>query len=144
MRVAQLVVSFEFPRRAQPLRVVRCAVVGDHSRCVAAPLGFPLVEHTFCSLFVNYSTLAWGPMGPKKKNRVRHSHKISCAPLPTNIVCATFKNIVCATPKQYRVRHSKKYRVRHSPKKSEDQSGGARTNLEVFGDEVSLQYFQKT
>ena len=31
MRVAQLVVSFEFPRRAQPLRVVRCAVVGDHS-----------------------------------------------------------------------------------------------------------------
>ena len=29
-------------------------------------------------------------------------------------------------------------------KKSEDQSGGPRTNLEVFGDEVSFQYFQKT
>ena len=29
-------------------------------------------------------------------------------------------------------------------KKSEDQSGGLRTNLEVFGDEVSFQYFQKT
>ena len=29
-------------------------------------------------------------------------------------------------------------------KKSEDQPGGPRTNLEVFGDEVSFQYFQKT
>ena len=28
-------------------------------------------------------------------------------------------------------------------KESEDQSGGPRTNLEVFGDEVSFQYFQK-
>jgi hypothetical protein len=28
-------------------------------------------------------------------------------------------------------------------KKSEDQPGGPRTNLEVFGDEVSFQYFQK-
>ena len=28
--------------------------------------------------------------------------------------------------------------------KSEDQSGGPRTNLEVFGEEVSFQYFQKT
>ena len=28
-------------------------------------------------------------------------------------------------------------------KKSEDQSGGPRTNLEVFGDEVSFQNFQK-
>ena len=28
-------------------------------------------------------------------------------------------------------------------KKSEDQSGGPRTNLEVFGGEVSFQYFQK-
>ena len=28
--------------------------------------------------------------------------------------------------------------------KSEDQSGGPRTNLEVFGDEVSFQYFWKT
>ena len=62
------------------------------------------------------------------KYRVRHTQKIPCAPLP--------KNIVCATPK--------KYRVRHSPKKTEDQSGGPRTNLEVFGDEVSFQYFQKT
>ena len=29
-------------------------------------------------------------------------------------------------------------------KKSEDQSGGPKTNLEVFGDKVSFQYFQKT
>ena len=29
-------------------------------------------------------------------------------------------------------------------KKSEDQSGGPSSNLEVFGDEVSFQYFQKT
>ena len=29
-------------------------------------------------------------------------------------------------------------------KKNEDQSGGPKTNLEVFGDEVSLQYFPKT
>jgi len=28
--------------------------------------------------------------------------------------------------------------------KNEDQSGGPRTNLEVFGDEVNFQYFQKT
>ena len=28
--------------------------------------------------------------------------------------------------------------------KSEDQYAGPRTNLEVFGDEVSLQYFPKT
>ena len=28
--------------------------------------------------------------------------------------------------------------------KSKDQSGGPRTNLEVFGDVVSFQYFQKT
>jgi len=28
--------------------------------------------------------------------------------------------------------------------KSEDQSGVPRTNLDVFGDEVSFQYFQKT
>ena len=28
-------------------------------------------------------------------------------------------------------------------KKSEDQPGGPRTNLEVFGDEASFQYFQK-
>ena len=28
-------------------------------------------------------------------------------------------------------------------KKSEDQPGGPRTNLEVFGDEVSFQYFLK-
>jgi hypothetical protein len=28
-------------------------------------------------------------------------------------------------------------------KKSEDQSGGPRTNLDVFGDEVSFQSFQK-
>ena len=28
-------------------------------------------------------------------------------------------------------------------KKSEDQSGGPKTNWEVFGDEVSFQYFQK-
>ena len=28
--------------------------------------------------------------------------------------------------------------------KSEDQSGGPRTNLEVFGDGVSFQYFPKT
>jgi hypothetical protein len=28
-------------------------------------------------------------------------------------------------------------------KKTNDQSGGPRTNLEVFGDEVSFQYFQK-
>jgi hypothetical protein len=27
--------------------------------------------------------------------------------------------------------------------KSEDQSGGPRTNLAVFGDEVTFQYFQK-
>jgi hypothetical protein len=29
-------------------------------------------------------------------------------------------------------------------KTSADQSGGLRTHLEVFGDEVSFQYFQKT
>ena len=29
-------------------------------------------------------------------------------------------------------------------KQSEDQSGGPKTNLQVFGDEVSFQYFQKT
>ena len=29
-------------------------------------------------------------------------------------------------------------------KKYEDQPGGPRTNLEVFGDEVSFQYFLKT
>ena len=29
-------------------------------------------------------------------------------------------------------------------KKSEDQSGGPRTNLEIFGDEASFQYFPKT
>jgi len=29
-------------------------------------------------------------------------------------------------------------------KKNENPSGGPRTNLEVFGDEVSFQYFQKT
>ena len=29
-------------------------------------------------------------------------------------------------------------------KQSEDQSGGPRTNLEVFGDEMNFQYVQKT
>ena len=29
-------------------------------------------------------------------------------------------------------------------KKSEDQSGGPKTNLEVFGDEVRFHYFQRT
>ena len=70
------------------------------------------------------------------KSKWRHSPQISCAPLPNNIVCAT--------PNKYRVRHSQKDRVRHSQNKSEDQSGGPRTNLEVFADEVSFQYFQKT
>ena len=36
------------------------------------------------------------------------------------------------------------YLVPWPSKKSEDQSGGPRTNLEVFGDEVSFQYFKKT
>ena len=34
--------------------------------------------------------------------------------------------------------------LRGSQTKSEDQPGGPRTNLEVFGDEVSFQYFPKT
>ena len=41
----------------------------------------------------------WGPMGPHEESWVP-TQQISCAPHPTNIVCAT--------PKKYRVRHSNK------------------------------------
>ena len=64
------------------------------------------------------------------------SLKQTCAPHP--------QNIVCATPNKYRVRHTQKISCAPLTKKSEDQSGGPRTNLEVFGDEVSFQYFPKT
>ena len=46
-----------------------------------------------------------------EKSMENPKRKISCAPHPKNIVCATPKNTVCATPKKYRVRHSQKYNV---------------------------------
>jgi len=96
-----------------------------------------------------------------KKYRVRHTQQIPCAPHPKQIVCATpkknrvrhtqkyrvrhsQKSIVCATPEKYRVRHTQQIPCAPLPKKSEDQSGGPGNNLEVFSDEVSFQYFQKT
>ena len=40
LRDAAVVQKLGFSGVAQPLRDARCAVVSDHSRCVAAPLGF--------------------------------------------------------------------------------------------------------
>ena len=57
LRDAVVVQKLGFSGVAQPLRDARCAVVSDHSRCVAAPQGYPkpgfaesLLEHTFCAL----------------------------------------------------------------------------------------------
>jgi len=87
------------------------------------------------------------------KYHVRHTQTKSCAPHPKKTVCATpqkyrvrhsQKSIVCATPEKYRVRHTQQIPCAPLPKKSKDQSGGPGNNLEVFSDEVSFQYFQKT
>ena len=46
LRDAVVVQKLGFSGVAQPLRDARCAVVSDHSRCVAAPLGINSAQTT--------------------------------------------------------------------------------------------------
>jgi hypothetical protein len=85
-------------------------------------------------------------MGPNKKWRQNKMHQkgsriinkccfLEIFQVPGNICLGEFGNLIGFIAPEM---------VPWLSKKSEDQSGGPRTNLAVFGDEVSFQYFPKT
>jgi len=100
--------------------------------------------HHHCPL-LQLSPWRWAPWGPTKKNMGPEKGKNKEAILSKNDDFGRLSKFPCLFLRGCIFRKINWfYLVPWLPKKSEDQSGGPSTNLKVFGDEVSFQYFQKT